>query len=73
MATGVANAETIRVRQRNGEIDALGCLPRFNVVQVVEPNSGLQDVGVSTSLYLWACPTKASLSKKRDNDSNTTD
>jgi hypothetical protein len=58
MTTRVANAETIRVCQRNGEIDTLECLPRLGMVQVVEPGRDLQDVGVSTSLHLWACPAK---------------
>lgn len=58
MTTGVANAETIRVRQRNGEIDTLEYVSRLDMVQIVEPGRGLQDVGVSTSLHLWACPAK---------------
>lgn len=41
MTARVANAETVRVCQRNGEIDALECLPGLDTVQVVDPGRRL--------------------------------
>ena len=64
MTARVTNTETICIRQGDGEIDTIECLPRLDAVQVIEPDRSFQHVGVRTSLHLWTCPAKAPLRKK---------